>query len=89
MLRISAWPAQTQTHGRICGRILVHLEDLLPIPNKLETAKSCREERSKLLLERIIKTVHSVYLACLDVRQKIELLQRKYDTEVPYLTRNV
>ena len=29
--------------------------------------------------------VRSVYRAYLDVCQKFELLQRKYDTEVPYL----
>ena len=33
--------------------------------------------------------VRSVYRAYLDVCQKFELLQRKYDTEVPYLKKQL
>ena len=60
-------------------------EDLLPLPDRMESAKSYREKKSKPLLEKIVKVVRSVYRAYLDVCQKFELLQRKYDTEVPYL----
>ena len=60
-------------------------EDLLPLPDRMESAKSYREKKSKPLLEKIVKVMRSVYRAYLDVCQKFELLQRKYDTEVPYL----
>ena len=60
-------------------------EDLLPLPDRMESAKSYREKKSKPLLEKIVKVVRSAYRAYLDVCQKFELLQRKYDTEVPYL----
>ena len=60
-------------------------EDLLPLPDRMESAKSYREKKSKPLLEKIVKVVRSVYRAYLDVCQKFELLQRKYDTEVSYL----
>ena len=64
-------------------------EDLLPLPDRMESAKSYREKKSKPLLEKIVKVVHSVYRAYLDVCQKFELLQRKYDTEVPYLKKQL
>ena len=60
-------------------------EDLLPLPDRMESAKSYREKKSKPLLEKIVKVVRSVYRTYLDVCHKFELLQRKYDTEVPYL----
>ena len=43
----------------------------------------------KPLLEKIVKVVRSVYRAYLEVCQKFELLQRKYDTEVPYLKKQL
>ena len=55
----------------------------------MESAKSYREKKSKPLLEKIVKVVRSVYRAYLDVCQKFELLQRKYDTEVPYLKKQL
>ena len=64
-------------------------EDLLPLPDRMESAKSYREKKSKPLLEKIVKVVRSVYRAYLDVCQKFELLQRKYDTEVPYLKKQL
>src|SRR5699024_3871658 len=60
-------------------------EDLLPLHDRMESAKSYREKKSNPLLEKIVKVVRSAYRAYLDVCQKFELLQRKYDTEVPYL----
>lgn len=41
------------------------------------------------MLEKIVKVVRSVYRAYLDVCQKFELLQRKYDMEVPYLKKQL
>ena len=64
-------------------------EDLLPLPDRMESAKSYREKKSKPLLEKIVKVVRSVYRAYLNVCQKFELLQRKYDTEVPYLKKQL
>ena len=64
-------------------------EDLLPLPDRMESAKSYREKKSKPLLEKIVKVVRSVYRAYLDVCQKFELLQRKYDTEIPYLKKQL
>ena len=64
-------------------------EDLLPLPDRMESAKSYREKKSKPLLEKIVKVVRSVYRAYLDVCQKFERLQRKYDTEVPYLKKQL
>lgn len=64
-------------------------EELLPLPDRMESAKSYREKKSKPLLEKIVKVVRSVYRAYLDVCQKFELLQRKYDTEVPYLKKQL
>ena len=64
-------------------------EDLLPLPGRMESAKSYREKKSKPLLEKIVKVVRSVYRAYLDVCQKFELLQRKYDTEVPYVKKQL
>ena len=64
-------------------------EDLLPLPDRMESAKSYREKKSKPLLEKIVKVVRSVYRAYLEVCQKFELLQRKYDTEVPYLKKQL
>lgn len=64
-------------------------EDLLPLPDRMESAKSYREKKSKPLLEKIVKVVRSVYRAYLDVCQKFELLQRKYDMEVPYLKKQL
>ena len=64
-------------------------EDLLPLPDRMESAKSYREKKSKPLLEKIVKVVRSVYRAYLDVCQKFELLQRKYYTEVPYLKKQL
>ena len=64
-------------------------EDLLPLPDRMESAKSYREKKSKPLLEKIVKVVRSAYRAYLDVCQKFELLQRKYDTEVPYLKKQL
>lgn len=64
-------------------------EDLLSLPDRMEYAKSYREKKSKPLLEKIVKVVRSVYRAYLDVCQKFELLQRKYDTEVPYLKKQL
>ena len=64
-------------------------EDLLPLPDRMESAKSYREKKSKPLLEKIVKVVRSVYWAYLDVCQKFDLLQRRYDTEVPYLKKRL
>ena len=64
-------------------------EDLLPLPDRMESAKSYREKKSKPLLEKIVKVVRSVYRAYLNVCQKFERLQRKYDTEVPYLKKQL
>ena len=64
-------------------------KDLLPLPDRMESAKSYREKKSKPLLEKIVKAVRSVYRAYLDVCQKFELLQRKYDTEIPYLKKQL
>ena len=64
-------------------------EDLLPLPDRMESAKSYREKKSKPLLEKIVKVMRSVCRAHLDVCQKFELLQRKYDTEVPYLKKQL
>ena len=64
-------------------------EEILPEAGTLESAKSYREKKSKPLLEKIVKVVRSVYRAYLDVCQKFELLQRKYDTEVPYLKKQL
>ncbi len=64
-------------------------EDLLPLPDRMESAKSYREKKSKPLLEKIVKVVRSVYRAYLDVCQKFELLQRKYDTEISYLKKQL
>ena len=64
-------------------------EDLLPLPDRMESAKSYREKKSKPLLEKIVKVVRSVYRAYLEVCQKFELLQRKYNTEVPYLKKQL
>ena len=61
----------------------------MPLPDRMESAKSYREKKSKPLLEKIVKVVRSVYRAYLDVCQKFELLQRKYDTEVPYLKKQL
>ena len=87
---------EAQTELRLLAPKLKHMEklaaeyssdpeDLLPLPDRMESAKSYREKKSKPLLEKIVKVVRSVYRAYLDVCQKFELLQRKYDTEVPYL----
>ena len=64
-------------------------DEVLPEAGTLETGKSYREKKSKPLLEKIVKVVRSVYRAYLDVCQKFELLQRKYDTEVPYLKKQL
>lgn len=87
---------EAQTELRLLAPKLKHMEklaaeyssdpeNLLPLPDRMESAKSYREKKSKPLLEKIVKVVRSVYRAYLDVCQKFELLQRKYDTEVPYL----
>ena len=60
-------------------------EDLLPLPDRMESPNPTGRKKSKPLLEKIVKVVRSVYRAYLDVRHKFELLQRKYDSEVPYL----
>ena len=91
---------EAQTELRLLAPKLKHMEklaaeyssnpeDLLPLPDRMESAKSYREEKSKPLLEKIVKVVRSVYRAYLDVCQKFELLQRKYDTEVPYLKKQL
>ena len=53
--------------------------------DKAEAEKSAKEAQ----MEKIVKVVRSVYRAYLDVCQKFELLQRKYDTEVPYLKKQL
>ena len=91
---------EAQTELRLLAPKLKHMEklaaeyssdpeDLLPLPDRMESAKSYREKKSKPLLEKIVKVVRSVYRAYLDVCQKFELLQRKYDTEVPYLKKQL
>ena len=64
-------------------------EELLPFPDRMESAKSYRERKSKPLLEKIVKVMRSVYRGYLDACQKLELLQHKYDTEVPYLKKQL
>lgn len=64
-------------------------EDLLPLPDRMESAKFYREKTSKPLLEKIVKVVRAVYRAYLDVCQKFDLLQRKYDAEIPYLKKQL
>ena len=91
---------EAQTELRLLAPKLKHMEklaaeyssdpeDLLPLPDRMESAKSYREKKSKPLLEKIVKVVRSVYRAYLEVCQKFELLQRKYDTEVPYLKKQL
>ena len=46
-------------------------------------------ENLEEMYRKIVKVVRSVYRAYLDVCQKFELLQRKYDTEVPYLKKQL
>ena len=47
------------------------------------------EKKAKPLLEKLVKVVRSVYRAYLDICQKFELLQRKYNTEIPYLKKQL
>ena len=91
---------EAQTELRLLAPKLKHMEklaaeyssdpeELLPLPDRMESAKSYREKKSKPLLEKIVKVVRSVYRAYLDFCQKFELLQRKYDTEVPHLKKQL
>ena len=64
-------------------------EELLPPPDRLESAKSYREKKAKPLLEKVVKVLRSVYRAYLDICQKFERLQRKYHAEVPFLQKQL
>lgn len=64
-------------------------EDLLPLPVRIESDKSYREKKYKPLLEKIVKVVYSDYRAYLDICQKFEMLQHKYNTKVLYLKKQL
>lgn len=61
----------------------------MPLPDRMESAKSYREKTSKPLLEKIVKVMRSVYRAYLDVCRKFEPLKFKYDTEVSHLKKQL
>ena len=61
-------------------------EELLPEAGALETAKIYREKKAKPLLAGIVKVLRSIYHSYLDLLQRFERLQKKYDYEVPTLT---
>lgn len=60
-------------------------EELLPEVGALESAKTYREKKAKPLIEKVVKVLRSVYHSYLDIKQKLERLQKKYDYEVPTL----
>ncbi len=64
-------------------------EELLPQPDVLETAKSYREKKVKPVMAKIVKVLRSIHRAYLDVRQKLDRMQKKYDYEVATLTNRV
>ena len=60
-------------------------EELLPEAGALETARSYREKKAKPLLAGIVKVLRSIYHSYLDLLQRFEHLQKKYNYEVPTL----
>ena len=60
-------------------------EELLPEAGALETARAYREKKVKLLLDGIVKVRRSIYQSYLDLLQRFERLQKKYNYEVPTL----
>ena len=79
-LRTEKAAKEAQTEFRLLVPKLKHMEklateyssnpeNLLPHPDRMESAKSYREKKSKPLLEKIVKVVRSVYRAYLDVSQ--------------------
>jgi hypothetical protein len=60
-------------------------EELLPEAGALETARSYREKKAKPLLAGIVKVLRSIYHSYLDLLQRFERLQKKYNYEVPTL----
>lgn len=60
-------------------------EELLPEAGALETARAYREKKAKPLLAGIVKVLRSIYHSYLDLLQRFERLQKKYNYEVPTL----
>lgn len=60
-------------------------EELLPEAGALETARAYREKKAKPLLAGIVKVLRSIYNSYLDLLQRFERLQKKYNYEVPTL----
>lgn len=54
-------------------------ERLLPEVAALETAKAYREKKAKPILEKAVKVLRAVYHSYLNVKNKLEKLQRSHD----------
>lgn len=54
-------------------------ERLLPEVAALETAKAYSEKKAKPILEKAVKVLRAVYHSYLDVKNKLEKLQRSHD----------
>ena len=57
-------------------------EQVLPEARSIESGKSYQEKKVKLLMEKIVKVLRSVYASYLDVSRKFDKLQLSYNRTV-------
>jgi hypothetical protein len=70
---------------KLAAQFAADPEKLLTAEQAVETARAYREKKVKPLLAGIVKVLRSIYHSYLDLLQRFERLQKKYNYEVPTL----
>ena len=63
---------------RLAAEFSADPEEILPEPGALETGRAYREKKAKPMLAQIVKVLHSLYRAYIDLKGKFERLQGDY-----------
>jgi hypothetical protein len=80
-----SWHPKLKSAEKLAAQFSADPEELLPEAGALETARTYREKKAKPLLAGIVKVLRSIYYSYLDLLQRFEHLQKKYNYEVPTL----
>jgi hypothetical protein len=83
--RMNELAPKLKSVAKLAAQFSADPEELLPEAGALETARTYREKKAKPLLAGIVKVLRSIYHSYLDLLQRFEHLQKKYNYEVPTL----